>query len=315
MTAEQQDDATSPTPPVEASAGPGSELSNTSLLAEVLARLPAGEAVTHIRPSGGRLGLDLKELWDYRELVYFLFMRKIKADHRQMALGPLWLILRPVLSAVLYTLIFGTLAKLPSGNLPYALYNFSAVVLWTFFTASVVGASTSLLENRQLLGKVYFPRIVIPVVAVLSSLFTFGISFVILILVAIGFGYPPTPMLLLVPIYVLLTGLIALGIGLWFAPWVVHYRDVANLLDYGLLAYMYLCPIVYAIEGFVPAKYETLYRLNPMTNAIQGFRWCLLGEGDPPGALLALSFALALPLVLSGVLTFRRAVRSIVDVA
>jgi lipopolysaccharide transport system permease protein len=272
------------------------------------------QIVTRIRARKGWLvAIDFRELWRYRELVYYLLVREIKGKHRQTALGPLWILLRPVISMLLYTLIFGVVAKMASDGLPYPLFNYSALVPWTFFTTAVLGAANSLLEYREMIKKVYFPRMLIPLVGVLSALVHFIAAFLVLLLLMSRYGYVPGWEIAYLPVYLLLTSILALGAGLWLAPWLVHFHDMANVRDWLLLGWMYATPVVYAMSS-IPEKYHTLYRLNPMTNVIQGFRWCLLGVGDPPGMMLGVSFLIAIPILISGALYFRHAERNIVDV-
>ncbi|MBL4844265.1 MAG: ABC transporter permease [Planctomycetes bacterium] len=274
----------------------------------------AAEEVIRIEPRT-RLSLGLKELWGYREMIGFLLVRQVKIDYRQMALGPLWMIIRPAAMALVYTLIFGLIAKLPAeGELPYPLFNYSAVVVWTYFTEIVKSSSTSIVSFKALMEKIYFPRLCVPLVFFGTSTINFLVTLLILFPMMIHYAWPIGPALLLLPVYILLTGMLALGIGLWCAPWVVHYRDVGHALDFVLLGWMYLTPIVYKLQ-MVPEGYRLLYRLNPMTNIIQGFRWSLLGVGDPPGLMLLYSFAVAVILLFTGALMFRRAERSIVDIA
>jgi lipopolysaccharide transport system permease protein len=275
-------------------------------------RAPA--VVTRIGPDTGWAPLRLGELWAHRELMYFLVWRQVKSEFRQMALGPLWLVIRPALSVIIYTLIFGRLAKLPSDGLPYPLFAFSAVILWTFFTSTAQSAASSLVNNQHLLTKVYFPRLVVPIVSVVTGLIPLLVSLLVLLAVAAGYGFLPRWGLLLVPVYAAITGVGALALGVWAAPWVVKYRDVAQVLDYALLGWMYATPVVYAIQGVVPEEYQTLYRLNPMTNAVQGLRWAVFGVGDAPGPMLAVAAALVALAFLGGALFFRRSERSIVDI-
>lgn len=257
--------------------------------------------------------LDPSELWLRRELIFFLVWRQVKTDFRQMALGPLWLVIRPILSVVIYTLIFSSIAKLPSDGLPYPLFCFSAVILWTFFVSSVQAVSTSLVANQQLLGKIYFPRLVFPIVGLLTHLVPLAVSLLVLLVAAAWWGYPPRWTLLLVPAFVSVAGLTALAIGLWAAPWVVYFRDVSQALDYGLLCWMYLTPVVYSM-AVVPEHLQPLYWANPLTGCVQGLRWAVFGAGQPPGLISAAAAGVVVLLALGGVLAFGRRERTIVDV-
>lgn len=268
--------------------------------------------LTHIRPHRRWVPLSLGEVWKHRELAYFLIWRHVKTEHRQMALGPFWLVLRPILSVAIYTLIFGRLAKLPSDEVPYPLFAYTAVVLWTYFTGSVQEAATSLVKHQALLSKVYFPRLIVPLVGAAVGLIPLLFSGMCLVVLAFSYGYSPSWGLLLAPLYVSLAGLLAVAVGIWFAPWIAHYRDVMSLLDYGLLAWMYATPVVYSIQ-VVPTDYQALYRLNPMTVAVQGFRWTVLGVGNPPDWDLAVGLAFIIPMLVLGAYHFRRYERSVVD--
>jgi lipopolysaccharide transport system permease protein len=270
--------------------------------------------VTRIRAETGFVPLQLNELWACRELIYFLVARQIKTDYRQMALGPLWLVVRPALSVVIYTLIFSKLARLPSDELPYPLFAFSAVILWTLFTSTTQGAANSLVVNQHLHAKVYFPRLVAPLVSAITCLIPFVVSFLVLLVIAAAYGFTPGWNLLLAPVYISLTAVTALAVGVTAAPWVAKYRDVGQVLDYLLLAWMYATPVVYAIDGVIPDDYQVVYRLNPLTNFVQGLRWAVFGVGDAPGLMLLTSAALALIAFFGGALSFRRHERNIVDI-
>ncbi len=272
------------------------------------------QPVLTIQPTKGWGRLALHEVWEYRDLLYFLLWRDVKGRYKQMALGPLWIILRPLLNMVLFTLIFGKVAKLPSDGVPYPIFSYTALLPWTFFAGAVMGGANSLLSHRQLITKVYFPRLIIPVVSVVSGFIDFAISFIILLGMMVFYGYPPTWGIMLLPVYLLLAAATALTVGLWAATWVVHYHDVNEVLSYVIRGWMYATPVVYAVS-IVPERWRALYRLNPMTNVIEGFRWALLGSGQPPDGFLLLSFVLVLPCLIGGAFYFRRTERTIVDIA
>lgn len=270
------------------------------------------EQVVRITAATGWQPFSVGELWAHRELAYFLVSRQFKSDFRNMALGPLWLVIRPILSVVIYTIVFSNLAKLPSDGLPYPLFSFSAVMLWTYFTSSVQTAANSLVANQHLLGKVYFPRLIVPIVGTINGLIPLAVSFVVLLIAAVCWGYPPRWTTVLVPIWVLVAGLAALAVGLWTAPWVVRFRDVLQALDYVLLSWMYVTPVVYAAD-LVPERWRLLYLFNPMTEAVQGLRWALFGVGDAPGARLGLVLLALVLLAWGGAVAFGRAERTFVD--
>lgn len=274
----------------------------------------SSESTIIIQPHKTWVPLNLHELWEYRDLIYFLIWRNVKGRYRQMALGPLWIVIQPLMNMVLYTIIFGTVARLPSDGLPYPLFSYAALLPWTFFSGAVNGAANSLLSYQSLITKVYFPRLVVPVVGVLSGLVDFAISFIILLGMMVFYGYSPTWTILTIPLYLLLAAATALAVGLWAASWIVHYRDVSNILGYVMSGWLYATPVVYAIS-MVPEGWRTLYRLNPMTNVVDGFRWALLGAGQPPDLMFPLSALLVLPVLISGAYYFRRTERTIVDIA
>ena len=274
----------------------------------------SSESTIIIQPHKTWVPLNLHELWEYRDLIYFLIWRNVKGRYRQMALGPLWIVIQPLMNMVLYTIIFGTVARLPSDGLPYPLFSYAALLPWTFFSSAVNGAANSLLSYQSLITKVYFPRLVVPVVGVLSGLVDFAISFIILLGMMVFYGYSPTWTILTIPLYLLLAAATALAVGLWAASWIVHYRDVSNILGYVMSGWLYATPVVYAIS-MVPERWRTLYRLNPMTNVVDGFRWALLGAGQPPDLMFPLSALLVLPVLISGAYYFRRTERTIVDIA
>ena len=268
-----------------------------------------------IQPTRGWGSLALHEVWEYRDLLYFLIWRDIKGRYRQMALGPLWIVLRPLFNMVLFTLIFGTVAKLPSDGIPYPLFTYTALLPWTFFAGAATGAANSLLGYKDLIAKVYFPRLIVPVVSILSALIDFCMSFVILLGLMVFYGYYPTwTAIFMLPLYLFLAGATALSVGLWVASWIVHYHDVNEILSYIIRGWMYITPVVYA-SSIIPERWQWLYRLNPMTNVIEGFRGTLLETGQPSELMFLLSLLLIVPLLISGTFYFRRTERTIIDIA
>ncbi len=266
-----------------------------------------------IEPRQGWAALGLGELWEFRDLLYFMVWRDLKARYRQTALGPLWIVLQPLLSMFLYTVVFGLIAKLPSDGVPYTLFSYIGLLPWGFFSGAVSSASSSLLSSKDLISKVYFPRLILPLAAILSSLVDFTISFVILLLMMLYYGLQPTWGVLLIPLFLLLAGAIGLGTGLWFAGLIVRYRDFGQFAGYVVRLWMYATPVVYSIS-LIPAEWLPLYRLNPMTTVVEGFRWALLGTGQPPDWTLVMSVLITAPILIGGLFTFRRAERNIVDV-
>lgn len=281
--------------------------SSTNLAAEL----------TVIQAPTGRVPLNLGELWRYRELIYFMLWRDVKGRYRQMALGPLWMILNPMLNTALFVVLFSMVARLPTDNVPAPLFVYSAMLVWTFFSGGLFSAANSLLSYRDLISKVYFPRLIVPLVGFASALVDLVISFLLLAGLMAWYGvWPGLEIVWIVP-YLLLSVCTGLAVGLWFASWIIHFRDVANILGYIVRFWMYASPVVYAssiVQEKLPWAYPA-YRLNPMTTVIEGFRWALLGAGTNPWRELLLGFAVVLPLLVTGAYYFRRTERSIVDIA
>jgi lipopolysaccharide transport system permease protein len=257
--------------------------------------------------------LKLRELWDYRDLIYFLLWREIKGRYKQMALGPLWFVLQPLFSIVLNTLIFGVLAQLPSDGLPYPLFNYTGLLPWQFFANAVTKSAGSLVNNQNLITKVYFPRLVMPIVGALSGLLDFAIAFGLLLVVMLYYGFVPKVTVLVVPLFLLLSALTALGVGLWLAALQARFRDVGFMLSYMLQAWMYATPVVYA-TSVIPSRWQFVYQLNPMTIVVEGFRWALLDKGTINWIATVISVLGVLGMLVTGAFVFRRTERTIVDV-
>jgi lipopolysaccharide transport system permease protein len=267
-----------------------------------------------IEPARGWSALGLRDMWEYRDLLYFMVWRDIKARYRQTALGPLWIILQPLLSMALYTIVFGVIAKLPSAGQPYAVFAYVALLPWGFFSDAISSGTNSLLGNVNLISKVYFPRLIMPLASIVSSLVDFAISFVILLGLLAYFRITPGWGILLIPLFLLLAAITGLGVGLWFSGVVVRFRDFGQVAGYMVRLWMYATPVVYSIE-VIPAQWRTLFRLNPLTGIMDGFRWALLGTPPPDWTLLALGSAVAVLVLIAGLFIFRRAERTIIDIA
>jgi lipopolysaccharide transport system permease protein len=268
-----------------------------------------------IEPSKGWSSLRLGDIWEYRDLLYFMVWRDLKARYRQTALGPLWIVLQPLMSMVLYTVVFGAIAQLPSEGKPYAVFTYVALLPWTFFSQAVSASSDGLLANITLMSKVYFPRLISPLATIVSSLVDLAISFVILFGLLVYFGIVPNWGVVLIPFFLLLAAITGMGFGLLFAGIIVRFRDVGQLLGYIMRLWMYATPVVYSID-VVPEQWQWFYRLNPITQVVEGFRWALLGTGQPPNPVLMLiSTGIALAMFFGGLYAFKRAERNIVDVA
>ncbi len=265
-----------------------------------------------IQPSRGWSSLGLRDLWEYRELLYFMVWREIQGRYRQTALGMSWLFLRPVVNMLVLSLVFGGLVKVPSDGLPYPLFSLAALLPWGYFSTAVVRASGSLVDNMHVISKVYFPRMVVPLAGVMSGLVDFGASFLVFLVMLPIFGMPLRWEMLWLPVLVLITLAFALAVGLWFATLSVKYRDVSFAINFILQALMYASPVVYSVS-LVPGRWQFLYLLNPMTGVIQGFRWALLGSAEPPGQVFFLSVGIILLALISGAFIFRRTERTVVD--
>lgn len=273
--------------------------------------------VTYLRPAKGWISLNLRDLWAYRELFYFMTWRDIKVRYKQAVLGIAWAILQPLLTTVIFTIIFGRLAKLsPDAGIPaayYPVFVFAALMPWQLFQGALQRSSVSLVGNANLLTKVYFPRLIIPVSSVAAGLVDFGFSFLVLLGMMVYFGVPITTRVLWLPLLVLLALMTALSVGLWLSALNVQYRDVQHMVPFLLQAWMYASPVVYSID-MIPAygPWRIIYGLNPMTGVIQGFRWALVG-GQPPSTLLLISMGMVLVLLISGLFYFRRMERTFAD--
>lgn len=259
--------------------------------------------------------LELRELWAYRGLFLFLVWRDVKVRYAQTVLGAGWAILQPVMTMLVFTVVFGVLVRVPSDGLPYAVFALAALVPWTYFSTALTGASNSLVASTNLLTKVYFPRLVIPLAPVLAGLVDFAIAFVVLIAVTLAFGIVPSPLALLaIPGLTLIMMLTAAGMGCWLAALNIQYRDIRHAVPFLVQVWMYASPIVYPLS-LVPERYRALYALNPMVGVIEGFRSVLLGTGVVEWPAIMVSLVAGSLLLVSGVYYFRRAERVFADVA
>ncbi|KPL83996.1 phosphate ABC transporter permease [Thermanaerothrix daxensis] len=270
-------------------------------------------AVTIIRPSRGWAALDLRDLWLYRELVYFLTWRDLKVRYKQTLLGAAWAILQPFLTMVVFTIFFGNFAKVSSEGLPYPVFSYTALLPWGLFAKALNDASRSLVGNSHMLTKIYFPRLILPLASVLSGVVDFGIAFLFLLGMMAYYGIYPTWGILILPVLLLLALVTALGVGLWLSALNVLYRDVGYALPFLTQLWMFVSPIIYSINT-VPEQWRLLYALNPMTGVVQGFRWALLGsQTEQLGLILAISSGMALFILISGLFYFRRMERLFAD--
>lgn len=282
--------------------------------ANIASREPSpGFPTVTIEATRGWGKLGLREVWDYRELLYFLLWREVKGRYRQMAFGPLWIIIQPLVNMVIFSLIFGNLAKLPSEGIPYPIFTYVALLPWQFFANGTRNSAQSLLNQQSVIAKVYFPRLVIPISSVLSAFVDFMASFVVLIGMLIFYRVTPGWAMLTLPLFLLLAAATALGIGLWLAGLAVKYHDVSIAVGFAITVWQYLTPVAYS-TSLIPGRWQWLYRLNPMAGVVDGFRWALLGAGHSPDWTLVVSSVLALAALVTGTFYFRRTERTIVDV-
>ena len=268
---------------------------------------------TTIAPSRGLFHFDLMGVLHYRDLLWLLVKRDIQVRYKQAAIGVLWAVLQPLLTMLLFTVIFGKLAKLGSDGLPYAVFSFAALLPWNYFAAAITRSGTSLVSNAGLISKVYFPRLIVPLAAVLSPLLDFAISFGILLLMMVWYGITPTWGVLLLPLFLALAVVVAFASCLFLAALNVQYRDVGHALPFLVQIWMYACPVVYSI-ALVPEKWRWLYSLNPMVGVIEGFRWALLGKAQPDFGAMAISSAMVVVLLFGGLVYFKRMERMFADV-
>jgi homopolymeric O-antigen transport system permease protein len=265
-----------------------------------------------IEPPRGWLELRLREVWHYRELLYFFVWRDVKIRYKQTAIGVLWVILQPLLTMGVFTLFFGRLAKLPSQGLPYPIFYFAALVPWTYFSSALQGATNVVVENQRVITKVYFPRLVLPFSAVLSGLVDFAIGFAVLAILTLAYGIRPTLAALWLPVLLLLAILTALGVGLWMSALNALYRDVRYVMPFVVQFWMFASPVAYP-SALVPERWRWLYGLNPMAGVIDGFRWALTGHGQPPGPMLLASTAMVAVVLVGGLFFFQRMEGTIAD--
>lgn len=265
-----------------------------------------------IEPQRGWVALELRDLWRYRELLVLLTWRDIKVRYAQTVLGASWAILQPVLTMVIFSIIFGELAKLPSDGMPYPIFTYTALLPWQLFAFSLSYSSQSLVGSQNLISKVYFPRLVIPLASVLPALVDFAISFLVLIGMLVYYQIPLTPRILSLPLFLLLALMSALAVGLWLSALNVEYRDIRYIVPFLTIFWQYATPVAYS-ASLIPEKWRLLYGLNPITGVVQGFRWALLGSGRVDG-MIWISVVIIFLLFISGLAYFKRMESSFADV-
>ena len=268
----------------------------------------------HIEPSTGWVSLRLKELWQYRELVYFLTWRDVKVRYKQTVLGAAWAVIQPFFTMVVFSVFFGRLAKMASDGIPYPIFSYAALVPWTFFANGLRQSSNSLVGGAQLITKVYFPRLAMPISTVMSGVIDFAISFLVLLGMMLYYGIVPTWNVVWLPLFLLLAMTTALGVGLWLSAMNVQFRDVRYTVPFLTQFWMFLTPIAYPSSLIESPLLRTLYGINPMVGVVEGFRWALLGTDTRPGPVIGVSSLVALALLISGTLYFRRMEKTFADV-
>jgi homopolymeric O-antigen transport system permease protein len=274
---------------------------------------PSSGSIVTIEPASGWAAVQLRELWEYRELLYFLVWRDIKVRYKQTVLGAAWAILQPLLTMVVFSIFFGRLAKIPSDGLPYPIFAYTALLPWQLFAHALTESSNSLVSNQNLITKVYFPRLVVPIAAVLAGLADFAIAFVVLLGLMFYYGIAPTAAALTLPLFVLLAIATALAVGLWLSALNVQYRDVRYTIPFLTQFWLFATPVAYP-SSLVPAPWRALYGLNPMAGVVEGFRWALIGKTAAPGPLLAVSVVTVAALLIGGLMYFQRMESTFADI-
>jgi lipopolysaccharide transport system permease protein len=273
----------------------------------------ADTTVVRIEASRGWVSLKLRELCEYHEILYFLIWRDIKVRYKQTALGAAWAIIQPFFSMVIFSLFFGQLAKVPSDGVPYPIFSYTALVPWMFFANGLNQAPYRVVGSADLIKKVYFPRLVIPIAAVLSGIVDFALAFIVLLGMMLYYGIIPTMQVVWLPGFLLLALVTSLGVGLWLSAINVQYRDVNYVLPFIVQLWLFATPIAYP-SSLLSEPWRTLYGLNPMVGVIEGFRWALLGTDTSPGKMVFVSAVIATALLISGAFYFRRMERTFADV-
>jgi lipopolysaccharide transport system permease protein len=269
--------------------------------------------IIYVKPTQGWASLKLRELWEYRELLYFLTWRDIKVRYKQTVLGAAWAIIQPFFTMVVFSLFFGKLAGIPSDDIPYPIFSYAALVPWSFFAHGVSQSSNSLVGSANLITKVYFPRLVIPISAVVSGVVDFVLAFVVLLGMMFFYGIMPTPAVVWLPLFILLAFVTSLGVGLWLSAMNVLFRDVRYAVPFLLNVWMFATPIAYP-SSLLNEPWRTLYGINPMVGVVEGFRWALLGTETTPGPMIFVSAVAAVALLVTGAYYFRRMEKTFADV-
>ena len=269
--------------------------------------------VIRVEPSKGWVSLRLRELWAYRELLYFLIWRDIKVRYKQTVLGATWAIIQPFFTMVVFSLFFGKLAKIPSDGIPYPIFSYAALVPWSFFANGLNQASNSLVGNSNLINKVYFPRMTMPIASVLGGIVDFALAFIMLIGMIFYYGMVPTVNVVWLPFFLMLAFVTSLGVSLWLSAMYVQFRDVRHIIPFLTQIWLFATPIAYP-SSLLSEPWRTIYGINPMVGVVEGFRWALLGSHAAPGPIIVVSSMAAMGLLISGAFYFRRMEKTFADV-
>jgi lipopolysaccharide transport system permease protein len=270
--------------------------------------------VIRIEPDARWLNLRLREVWHYRELLCFLGWRDVKVRYKQTVLGAAWAIIQPLFTMVVFSLFFGKLAQVPSDGIPYPIFAYAALVPWTFFANVLTQSSNSVVTSANLIKKVYFPRLIIPISSIFSGLVDFLFAFVVLVGLMLYFGIMPTSNVIFLPLLVVLALITALGVGLWLAAVNVKYRDVRHAVPFIIQFWMFSTPVAYP-SSLLPEPWRTLYAINPMVGVVEGFRWALLDSNTAPGNMVLVSSLVSVLILVGGAIYFRRLEKNFADIA
>lgn len=269
-------------------------------------------AVLIIKPSQGWVNLRLKDVWEYRELLYFLVWRDIKVRYKQTVLGAAWAVIQPFLAMVVFSIFFGKLAQVPSDGLPYPIFAYAALLPWQLFAHALTESGNSLVASQQLIKKVYFPRLAIPLAAVLAGLVDFAIAFVVLLGMMFYYGIYPTLAIVTLPLFILFAVATAMAAGLWLSALNVEYRDVRYVIPFLTQFWLFATPVAYP-SSLVPEPWRAVYGLNPMAGVVEGFRWAILGKSGGMGSLMLVSVLAVIALLIGGLIYFRRMEKTFAD--
>ena len=268
--------------------------------------------VTIIEPSRGWLALDFKELWDYRELLYFLIWRDVKVKYKQTIIGAAWAILQPFMTMIIFTLVFKNIADISSEGIPYPIFAYTALLPWNLFSGALNRSTVSLVQQVGLISKIYFPRLIMPLSATIAGIVDFAIAFVVLVGMMFWYGVIPTLAVLSLPLFITIALVAAISVGLWLAALNVRYRDIGHALPFLIQMWMFASPVAYPV-GVIPEKWRLLYSLNPLVGVIEGFRWALLGKESPDFVVIAVSTIAMMALLFGGIVYFKRTERTFAD--